>query len=154
MNKLTVLGTICSILVNPSNGLWDFCLVKMVWRTAAVPKIETVCYTTTWIWSQSGSLLFGHCGGRQLSQGLCVLCTTVWIWLQSGGLLFGYYDSNDGSSPRDCVVHHYMNMATVLGNIVWSRYFKRHQQPQRPCVATIWIMLQSWGLYVEFSQTQ
>ena len=40
---------------------------------------------------------------------------------QTWGLLFGYYDSNDGSSPRDCMVHHCMNMATVLGNIVWSR---------------------------------
>ena len=219
MNKVTVLGTACCILINFGNGPWDCCLVNMLRRTAAVA--ESVWCTTIWIWWQSGGLLFGHFDSKddssitrdyfnglrdclvgmvrrraavsgtvlcttiwislqswglyvafswtlvtvpgtfvwskwfeelQQSQRLSlyvvqlheyghslkacclvtvlqrtkavpgtVLCTTVWIWLQSWGMLFGHYGSKDDSSPRDCVVHHRMGMATVLGNVVWSR---------------------------------
>ena len=55
----------------------------------------------------------------------------MWIWRQSGGLLFGHFDSKDDSSPRDCVVHHRMNMVTVLGTVVLSLWFKLRQQSHR-----------------------
>ena len=48
MNRVTVLGTVCCILVNPGNCHWDCCLLNTLQRTAAVP--ETVLCTTTWIW--------------------------------------------------------------------------------------------------------
>ena len=54
MDKVTVLGSVCIILVKPGNDPWNCCLVKMVRRTAAVT--ETVCCTTIWIWLQSMSI--------------------------------------------------------------------------------------------------
>ena len=80
----------------------------MVWRTAAVPQTETV------------------------------YCTTTWIWSQSGGLLFGHYGSKDDRSPRDSVVHHRLNMVTVLGTVVGLLWFKRPQQSQGLCGAPLY----------------
>ena len=151
MNKVTVLGTACYILINSGNGPWDCCLVNMLQRTAAVP--ESVWCTTIWIWWQSGSLLFGHFDSKDDSNTTrdcfngprdclvsmvrrraavpeTVMCTTLWISLQSCGL-------KNGSSPRDwdCMLYNYMNMVTVWEPVVWSLWFKGRQLSQGLCCA-------------------
>ena len=108
MNKLTVLWTVCSILVNPSNGPWDFCLVNMLRRTAAFP--ETVCCSTIWIWWQSGDLLFGHFESKDDS-------SITRDCFNGPRDCLVEYGSKKGSSHRDCVGRQHMNQLTVLGTI-------------------------------------
>ena len=126
MNKVTVLGTACCILINFGNGPWDCCLVNMLRRTAAVP--ESVWCTSIWIWWQSGSLLlFGHFYSkddfstiRDCFNGLrdclvnmvrrraavpeTVMCTTQWISLLYSARVHSMFQ-DISVSPKGCILN-------------------------------------------------
>ena len=126
MNKVTVLGTACCILINFGNGPWDCCLVNMLRRTAAVPG--SVWCTSIWIWWQSESLLlFGHFYSkddfstiRDCLYGLrdclvnmvrrraavpgTVMCTTLWISLLYSDRVHSMFQ-DISVSPKGCILN-------------------------------------------------